>query len=101
MIIEIITRGAFNGIGQTVPPSAIGIVFTGARVPAGYILSSAKLLGMYGIWWAISLSSVVKGIISMTWFLILLNKKSGKTRKNRLFSFVPNRLRQQVMVDKD
>ncbi|MGQ1786228.1 MATE family efflux transporter [Saccharicrinis sp. GN24d3] len=101
MIIEIVTRGAFNGIGRTVPPSIVGIVFTGARVPAGYILSSSKLLGMFGIWWAISLSSVVKGFVSMGWYLTVLNRKSGKSRKNILISLIPNRLRQQIFVDKE
>lgn len=100
MIIEIITRGAFNGIGRTIPPSIIGIVFTGARVPAGYILSSTKLLGMLGIWWAISLSSVVKGIVSLSWFLTVLRKKSGRPRKNILLCFIPNRMRQQMTVNK-
>jgi putative MATE family efflux protein len=75
MITEIITRGAFNGIGRTIPPSVTGIVFTGARVPAALILSSEKLLGMLGIWWAISLSSVVKGLILMIWYLRILYKR--------------------------
>ena len=95
MIIEIITRGAFNGIGRTIPPSVIGIVFTGARVPGAFVLSSAKLLGMFGIWWAISLSSVVKGIVSFSWYITVLRKKSGKPRKNAIISLIPNRLRQQ------
>ena len=98
MILEIITRGAFNGIGRTIPPSVVGIVFTGARVPAAYILSSAKLLGMFGIWWAISLSSVVKGIVSFSWYITVLRKKSGKSRKNAIISLIPNRLRQQFSV---
>ncbi|MCW3805929.1 MATE family efflux transporter [Plebeiibacterium marinum] len=101
MIMEIITRGAFNGIGRTIPPSIIGIIFTGARVPAAYVLSFEKVLGMFGIWWAISLSSVVKGLVSLSWFMIVLRKKSGKSRKNTPLSLLPNRLRQQIIVDKE
>ncbi|MBI9064539.1 MAG: MATE family efflux transporter [Marinilabiliaceae bacterium] len=99
MILEIITRGAFNGIGKTIPPSVVGIFFTGMRVPAGYILSAERLLGMLGIWWAISLSSVFKGIVLMTWYLLLLCKAhpQGSCKKRFLtLSFIPSRIRQQI-----
>ena len=33
MCIEITTAGAFFGVGKTIPPSVIGIIFTGLRVP--------------------------------------------------------------------
>lgn len=81
MIVEIITRGAFNGIGKTVPPSIVGIVFTGARVPAGMLLSAEKALGMVGIWWAISLSSIIKGLALMTWYMRILRQADG-SKKN-------------------
>jgi len=101
MIIEIITRGAFNGIGQTVPPSIVGIVFTGARVPSAMVLSADKLLGMFGIWWAISLSSIVKGLALMGWYMAVLRKANGgqKGHKKVLISLIPSRLRQQVKID--
>ncbi len=79
MILEIITRGAFNGLGKTIPPSIIGIVFTGLRVPVGWMLSLPKILGMVGVWWAISLSSVVKGLVSMTWFIMVVNQLNDKS----------------------
>ncbi|WP_075603971.1 MATE family efflux transporter [Saccharicrinis aurantiacus] len=103
MILEIITRGAFNGIGKTVPPSLVGIIFTGARVPAALILSSEKLLGMFGIWWAISLSSIIKGLVLMTWYLIVLKKhNSGSSGlKSKLISCIPNRLRQQIRIEQE
>jgi putative MATE family efflux protein len=101
MIIEIITRGAFNGIGRTVPPSIIGIVFTGARVPAAMVLSLEKYLGMLGIWWAISLSSVVKGIGLMGWYISVLHRKGdNKTGKKKIhLSFLPTRQRQQIKIE--
>lgn len=61
MCIEIITIGMFNGFGETRIPSIISIVFTGARIPLALILSS--IIGVNGVWWAISLSSIVKGIL--------------------------------------
>ncbi|MFD3157792.1 MATE family efflux transporter [Haloimpatiens sp. FM7330] len=74
MCIEITTAGAFNGLGKTIPPSFISILFTGLRVPAALILSSENLLGLNGVWWSISLTSVIKGIILTTWFVIFIRK---------------------------
>ncbi|OPJ55145.1 MATE family efflux transporter [Alkalithermobacter paradoxus] len=77
MCIEITTAGAFNGLGKTIPPSIVGIVFTGLRVPAALILSSENVLGLNGVWWSISMSSVFKGIVLTSWFIIFLNKNYG------------------------
>lgn len=63
MTIEIGTAGAFNGIGKTLPPTLIGIVFNIFRIPLALILSSTSL-GLLGIWWSISLSSIIKGTLS-------------------------------------
>jgi len=68
MCLEITTSGAFNGLGRTLPPSIVSILFTGLRVPAALALSKAELLGLNGVWWSISLSSVLKGIILVAWF---------------------------------
>ncbi len=75
MCIEITTSGAFNGLGKTTIPSIISIVFTGLRVPAAYFLSSKDLLGLNGIWWSISMSSVFKGVILVAIFIILYKSK--------------------------
>lgn len=73
MAIEIGTQGAFNGIGRTIPPSFIGILFNGLRIPAALILSSTSL-GLNGVWWSISISSVFKGIILVSWYIRILKK---------------------------
>lgn len=73
MAIEIGTQGAFNGIGRTIPPSFIGILFNGLRIPASLILSSTSL-GLNGVWWSISISSVFKGIILVSWYIRILKK---------------------------
>lgn len=101
MIIEIITRGAFNGIGRTIPPSIVGITFTGARVPAAIILSLESILGMFGIWWAISLSSVFKGIFLSVWYWMVIQKEENNgPSKGRftLTTFLPSRIRQNIWV---
>ncbi|MCU4164275.1 MATE family efflux transporter [Carboxylicivirga caseinilyticus] len=101
MIIEIVTRGAFNGIGRTIPPSVTGIIFTGARVPAAMILSAESVLGMFGIWWAISLSSVVKGTILSIWYIFTIrkhDKPDSIETKSKLLTFIPSRIRQNIWV---
>lgn len=66
MTTEIITFGAFNGLGATMPPSINGIVFTALRIPMAWYLSS--VLGLDGVWWSISISSIIKGTISPLYF---------------------------------
>ncbi|MGL4344343.1 MAG: MATE family efflux transporter [Cellulosilyticaceae bacterium] len=74
MCIEITVTGAFNGLGRTYIPSIITIVLTGARIPMAYILSRPELLGLNGIWWSISISSILKGIVLLGIFMYLKNK---------------------------
>jgi len=74
MCWEIAVAGAFNGIGRTVPPSVVGIVFTGLRVPAAAYVAESTDLGLNGIWWVISISSIIKGIILVAWFWALVSR---------------------------
>lgn len=62
MSLEIGTAGSFNGLGKTLPPTIVGTTFNILRIPAAIILSNTNL-GFEGVWWAISMSSVLKGII--------------------------------------
>lgn len=73
MSIEIGTTGAFNGLGKTLTPTVIGVVFNILRVPAAIILSST-ILGLSGVWWSISMTSVFKGIILFILFKVVLVK---------------------------
>ena len=66
MITEIITSGAFNGLGNTVPPSVSSIVFTTLRILMAWYLSGR--IGLDGVWWSIAVSSIFKGIILPTYF---------------------------------
>lgn len=90
MCIEIITSGAFKGLGRTYIPSVISIVLTGARVPLAYILSKPEMLGLNGVWWSITISSVFKGILLITIFVFLIKlgklyniKKEEKLENNK------------------
>ena len=67
MCMEITTAGAFSGLGKTLPPSIVSITLTGARIPMAILLG--RWLGMNGVWWAITISSIGKGIVLLGWFL--------------------------------
>lgn len=73
MCIEIISAAVFKGLGRTYIPSIVTITLTGARIPMAYILSNQNILGLNGIWWSITISSIVKGL-AMISILILLYK---------------------------
>ena len=73
MAIEIATQGAFNGLGKTIIPAGVGVLFNGLRIPMALILSTTSL-GLNGVWWSISISSMFKGIVLTTWYMILLKK---------------------------
>lgn len=75
MCIEIIICGIFKGIGRTYMPSIISIVFTGLRIPMAYILSRPNILGLDGVWWSITISSIFKGILLLTLFSLLYKTK--------------------------
>lgn len=74
MVTESVTAGAFNGTGHTTPPALTSIVFTGARIPMAYWLTTFPALGLTGIWWSITLSSIIKGSILPVWFLLFQKK---------------------------
>lgn len=79
MCMEILTVGAFNGIGKTYAPPIISVIFTGARIPLALILSIDAILGINGIWWSISITSFIKGILLVSWFFIIMkNLKCNK-----------------------
>jgi len=100
MCIEITTGGIFNGIGRTIPPSLVGITLTGLRIPLALFLSQPQLFGVTGVWWSITLTSVVKGMVLFGWFYFLMKSHpnyitpaSGKIDFIRL---LPTRIRQEV-----
>ncbi len=62
LCVEIIAIAAISGLGRTKVCSAISIVFTSMRIPLAYLLSRGAL-GLDGIWWAFTLTSMAKGVI--------------------------------------
>ncbi|MFA7141051.1 MAG: MATE family efflux transporter, partial [Proteiniphilum sp.] len=80
MMLEITTQGLFNGLGKTTPPAIISIVFNTLRIPLAIFLGAR--IGVTGVWWAISVTSLLKGSILLTWYLILRRRLSKKGRIN-------------------
>lgn len=78
MCLEITTSGAFYGVGRTITPSVIGIIFTGLRVPVAMILFKPEFLGINGVWWSISGSSIIKGILLVILFFFMVLKPLKK-----------------------
>lgn len=78
MCIEITTGGAFNGIGKTIPPSAIGIIFNAIRIPLAIFMGIHLSMGINGVWWSLTITSVFKGLILFIWFIFILKKYFNK-----------------------
>lgn len=62
MCIELMTIGALSGLGRTKLCSIISIILTGSRIPVALLLTWLGF-GIYGIWWAFTLTSIAKGIV--------------------------------------
>ena len=76
MMVEIASQGMFNGMGRTTPPAVVSIVFNFARIPMAILFAS--WMGITGVWWAISVSSMFKGVILPLWLM----RSKAKTRIN-------------------
>jgi putative MATE family efflux protein len=78
MALEIVFEGAFGGAGNTIPPMLVSIPGSLARIPLAYLLAVHWGMGINGVWWAISLTSIVKGIVLTYWF------SRGRWRSKRI-----------------
>jgi len=75
MCIEITSSGAFNGIGKTEPAAITSILFNLLRIPMALYFSKMTFLGLNGIWWSITISSVIKGVVVYIWFGYIIRTK--------------------------
>lgn len=73
---EVTFGGAFAGAGDTLPTAIIGFPFNFLRIPLAAFLSS--IWGLNGIWIAICVTVVFKGIIITIWF------NTGRWKKRKL-----------------
>lgn len=78
MSVELMTVGALSGLGKTHLCSVISITLTSARIPLAILLSGTAL-GLLGIWWALTATSVVKGIVfAMAFYWITARMRNSK-----------------------
>ena len=68
MALEIVLEGAFSGAGDTLPPMIVMIPGAAARIPLAYYLAFELNWGINGIWWTLTITSIVKGIVLAYWF---------------------------------
>lgn len=79
MMLEITSQGVFYGIGRTTPPAIVSIFFNYSRIPLALILTGTWAflginLGVNGIWWAVSITSICKGTFLTLWFMTIKKK---------------------------
>lgn len=74
--IEMITNGYFTGIGKPNIPATISIIFTALRIPLALIL--IKPLGVNGIWASICITSILKGVLAFSCYLINNSDKGAR-----------------------
>jgi putative MATE family efflux protein len=116
MCVEITATGAFNGIGRAIPPAIVGIIGNILRIPFAYLLSytlvdflpqfqswiSPESVSATGVWWGLTISSILKGSILFLWFVALLYKHPENKTPLPLQRFwiriIPNRLRQTSII---
>jgi putative MATE family efflux protein len=63
MALEIVLEGSFGGAGDTLPPMAVQVPLSLARVPLAYLLAFNAGWGVNGVWWTLTFTSVAKAAI--------------------------------------
>jgi len=68
MAVEIILEGAFSGSGNTIPPMAVMLPGSAARIPLAWYLAFHLDWGVNGIWWTLTITTGLKAVILAWWF---------------------------------
>jgi len=68
MAIEIVLEGAFGGAGDTIPPMLVAIPGAVIRVPMAYYLCFNLDWGINGVWWTLTITSLLKAVVLGAWF---------------------------------
>jgi putative MATE family efflux protein len=69
LALEIVLEGAFSGAGDTIPPMVIGIPGSLARIPLAYYLCFHLGWGINGVWWTLTITTLLKAAVLTGWFL--------------------------------
>lgn len=87
MCLEMMSVGAISGLGNTKLCSVLSILFTAIRIPIALVLCET-VLGAKGLWWALTISSTLKGIIFFVAFHVESQKK---LKEGNSHGFIENR----------
>ncbi len=68
MAALIVLEGAFSGAGDTLPPMVIGVPAAVMRLPIAYVLCYVLDVGVNGVWWAITSTTIVSAVVLVFWF---------------------------------
>ncbi len=68
MVIEIVLEGAFSGAGDTIPPMIVMIPGAIIRIPLAYYLAFDLGWGINGVWWTLTITSIIKAAVLAVWF---------------------------------
>lgn len=77
---ELVFEGAFNGLGNTKTYMLIRVPLTLLRVPLAYFFAITLGIGVTGVWWAVSLTTFMKGTLLAFAFM------TSKRNRDLLFS---------------
>jgi putative MATE family efflux protein len=66
---EITYDHAFTGAGDTLPPMIVSVGVSVLRLPLAWGLAVPLGLGPDGVWWTISLTGILRGLVMPAWFL--------------------------------
>lgn len=70
---ELVLGGAFSGMGNTLPQIYVIAPLTVSRIPLSCLL--IPFWGINGVFWAISLTTLLKGIAMTVWFVMASRKQ--------------------------
>ncbi|MGL4345711.1 MAG: MATE family efflux transporter [Cellulosilyticaceae bacterium] len=70
---EMITNGLFTGIGMPKVSAKISMLFTVLRIPMALLFM--PILGVAGVWWSITFSSVLKGVVAYVFYKVKVQKE--------------------------
>jgi putative MATE family efflux protein len=62
---ELVLEGVYNGLGNTRPYMWVRVPLTLSRIPLAWLLAIPLGMGAAGVWWAISLTTLLKGLVLM------------------------------------
>ena len=82
MCVDIVTMGSFNGLGKTYIPAAVSLTFTTLRIPLAIGLASFAGRELQGVWWSISATSMMRGLIIVILFTLVMRKISLDTTED-------------------